>query len=485
MTHDNPHHARRWAILVVLAIAQLMVVLDATIVNVALPSAQKALHFSNADRQWIVTAYSLAFGSMLLLGGKISDLFGRKWTFIAGLSGFAIASAIGGAAGSFIVLAGARALQGLFGALLAPAALSLLTTTFTDPAERGRAFGIYGAIAGGGASLGLVLGGALTQLIDWRAVMFVNLVFAVVAVAGALVLLVNQAPADKPKLDLPGILSVSGGLFALVYGVSHAQTTSWGNPLTIAMLAAAVVLLGLFVWIERRAEHPLLPLRVLADRNRGASLLSIGLASMAMFGVFLFLTYYLQQNLGYSPILTGVAFLPMTLVLVATSTIATTRLAPRVGPRPLITIGMALGAAALLYLTRIGIHSSFATAILPALLVMGVGLGLIFAVAMSNATLGVEPQDAGVASATVNASQQVGGAIGTALLSTLAVTATTSYLAGAHTTAALAAHATVHGYTTAFAWSAAIFLLGAIAAALLFPRGVPQTARAAEPGFAH
>jgi EmrB/QacA subfamily drug resistance transporter len=462
-----------------------MVVLDATIVNIALPSAQNALHFSNNDRQWIVTAYSLAFGSMLLLGGKISDLFGRKRALIIGLSGFAIVSAIGGAAQSFLMLAGARALQGLFGALLAPAALSLLTTTFTDPAERGKAFGVFGAIAGSGASVGLLLGGTLTELLDWRAVMYVNLVLAAIAVSGAVALLRNEAPAHKPSLDLPGVLSVSGGLFALVFGLSHAQTTSWGNPLTIATLAASVPLLALFVWVEQRAAHPLLPLRVLADRQRAGSYISIGLAAISMFGAFLFLTYYLQQNLGYSPIMTGVAFLPMTLTVMASATVVNTKLAPRFGPRPLVTIGMALGAGAMVYLTGLGIHASYATAVLPTLVALGAGLGLVFAPAMSTGTLGVEPHDAGVASATVNTSQQIGGAIGTALLSTLATSATNSYLAGARPSAALIAHATVHGYTTAFAWSAALFAVGAVLAAVVFRRGVPQAAPATEPVFAH
>jgi EmrB/QacA subfamily drug resistance transporter len=486
MTPQNPHHERRWLILAVLGIAQLMVVLDATIVNIALPSAQKALHFSNGDRQWIVTAYSLAFGSMLLLGGKISDLFGRKRALIIGLSGFAIVSAIGGAAQSFLMLAGSRALQGLFGALLAPAALSLLTTTFTDPGERGKAFGVFGAIAGSGASIGLLLGGTLTQLLDWRAVMYVNLLLAAFAVTGAVALLRNEVPAEKPKLDLPGVLSVSAGLFALVFGLSHAETTSWSNPVTIAALAASIPLLALFVWVERQAEHPLLPLRVLGDRNRSGAYISIGLAAVSMFGAFLFLTYYLQQNLGYSPVLTGVAFLPMTLTVMASATIANTKLVPRFGPRPLVTLGMALGAGAMFYLTGIGVHSSYSTAVLPTLVFLGVGLGLVFAPAMNTGTAGVESHDAGVASATVNTSQQVGGAIGTALLSTLATSAATSYLAGSHPTAALIAHATVHGYTTAFAWSAAIFALGAILAAVMFRRGAPEVGvAAAEPVFAH
>jgi EmrB/QacA subfamily drug resistance transporter len=478
---ENPHHERRWLILSILGLAQLMVVLDATVVNVALPSAQHALAFSDDQRQWIITAYSLAFGSMLLLGGKISDLFGRKWTFVGGLTGFALASALGGAATSFGMLAGARALQGLFGALLAPAVLSLLTTTFVDARERGRAFGIYGAIAGSGASVGMLLGGVLTEAFDWRAVMYVNLVLAIVAGAGGIALLHNQAAAHWPRIDVRGTLAVSTGLFALVFGLSRAETDGWGNPLTIAMLAAAGVLLALFVWLQARVEHPLLPLRVLSDRNRAASQLSIVLASVSMFGAFLFLTYYLQQNLGYSPIQTGVAFLPMTAVVMLSATLASTRLAPRVGPRALVTVGMALGAGAMLYLTGLGAHSSYATAILPSLVAIGVGLGLVFAPAMNTATLGVRPEDAGVASAAVNTGQQVGGAVGTALLSTLAASATASFLAGSAATPAAQAAAAVHGYTTAFAWSAGIFAVGAIVAALLFGRGVPQVAPGPEP----
>jgi EmrB/QacA subfamily drug resistance transporter len=485
MPLSNPHHARRWAILAVLGIAQLMVVLDATVVNIALPSAQKALHFTNGNRQWIVTAYALSFGSLLLLGGRISDLFGRKWTFIVGLLGFAAASAVGGAAQSFPMLVGARAVQGAFGALLAPAALSLLTTTFTDPGERGRAFGLFGAIAGSGASIGLLLGGVLTAQLSWRFTMYVNLLFAVAAAIGALVLLVNQRPAERPRLDIPGILTVSAGLFSVVYGFSHAQTTSWGNPITIAFLAAAVLLLVAFVAIERRVASPLLPLRVITDRDRGASFLSVGIGASAMFAVFMFLTYYLQQNLGFSPITNGLAFLPMTATILVSAMLASTKLQARFGPRTLIVSGMLLGAVGMLLLTRLGVHASYAVDILPSLLIMGVGMGMIFSPAMSNATLGVGPADAGVASATVNASQQVGGSVGVALLSTLSASAVTGYLAGAHPTASLVAQATVHGYSTAYFWAAGIFALGAIVAAVLFRPGVRVLDPAAEPVLAH
>jgi EmrB/QacA subfamily drug resistance transporter len=476
----NPHHERRWAILAVLGIAQLMVVLDATIVNIALPSAQKALHFSNDNRQWIVTAYSLAFGSLLLLGGKISDLFGRKWTFIAGLSGFALASAVGGAAQSFVMLAAARAFQGAFGALLAPAALSLLTTTFTATSERNKAFGIFGAIAGSGASVGLLLGGLLTQYLDWRFSMYVNSVFAVIAGSGAAVLLHNQAPTVKPRLDTPGVATVSLGLLALVYGFNHAQTTSWGNGLTLGVLGAGVVLLAAFAAIERRVHSPLLPPRVVQDRNRSGAYLSMGLAAVAMFGVFLFLTYYLQVNRGYSPVTTGLAFLPMTVVVMLTAIIATTRLRSRVGPRPLVVAGMTLGGAAMLILRGIGTDSSYAADILPALVVMGAGLGLVFSTVMNNATLGVEPEDAGVASATVNAAPQVGASLGTALLSTLAASATTSFAAGHRPTPALMAQAAIHGYTTAFTVSAGVFAVAAVIAGLLFTRKQDQPVAARE-----
>jgi EmrB/QacA subfamily drug resistance transporter len=484
MNATHPHHAKRWTILLILSLAQLMVVLDATIVNIALPSAQRALHFANSERQWIVTAYALAFGSLLLLGGRISDLFGRKWTFIGGLAGFAIASAVGGAAQSFGMLAASRTLQGAFGALLAPAAMSLLTTTFTDPAERNKAFGIWGAIAGSGASIGLILGGVLTQTLSWRYSMYVNLVFATIGIVGALRLLRNEAPAVKPKLDIPGVLTVSAGLFSLVFGFSHAETTSWHNPITIAFLASAVVLLAAFVAIQSRSRNPLLPLRVVTNRNRGASFLTIGVAGSAVFAVFLFLTYYLQQGRGYSPVATGIAFLPMTAAVMISAAVATNKLRPRFGPRPLIVTGLLLGASGMGYLTRLGIDSSYATAILPSLVAIGTGLGLAMASAMNSATLGVRPADAGVASATVSAAQQVGGSLGTALLSTIATSALTGYVTSAHArpTSLLLAHAAVHGYVTAFAWAGAVFAIGAVVAGLLFEPGTK--ALEVEPGTA-
>jgi len=477
MTSPGLNPRQRWMILAILGTAQLMVVLDATIVNIALPSAQKALHFSNDKRQWIITAYALAFGSLLLLGGRLSDWFGRKWTLTVGLSGFALASGFGGAAQSFGTLVAARTVQGAFAALLAPAALSLLTTTFTKPSERAKAFGIFAAIAGSGSSIGLLLGGVLTQSLNWRYCMYVNLVFAGVAVAGAMVLVRNSRPRTRPHLDIPGTAAVSSGLFALVYGFAHAQTTSWGNRLTVGMLAAGVLLVGVFVALEGRVRTPLLPLRVLANRDRAASFLSIGIAGGAIFAVILFLTYYLQQTRGFSPITTGLAFLPMTATIMVTAVVALTRLQHRFGPRALIAAGMTLGALATLYLTRIVVDSSYAADILPALIVLGAGLGLIFSTSIANATLGVEPGDSGVASATVNASQQVGGSLGVALLSTIAASASAGYLAGAHHVSDPVGHAAVHGDAVGFAWAAGIFAVSAVLAPALFTRSVPGLER--------
>ena len=297
----NAHHRRRWWVLGVIAVAQLMVVLDATIVNIALPSAQHALGFSNGDRQWIVTAYSLAFGSLLLLGGRLADLVGRKRVFLAGVAGFAAASALAGAAPNFEVLVAGRAPQGLFGALLAPAALALLNTTFTDARELAKAFGIYGAIAGAGGGIGLLLGGLLTEHLSWRWTLYVNLIFAVLAIAGGLALLQGGRPARRPRLDIPGTLLASAGLFALVYGFSNAASDSWSSPMTWGFLAGAGALLSLFTWWQAKTPHPLLPLRVLTDRNRGASFIMLALSGAGMFGVFLFLTYYLQESLRYTP----------------------------------------------------------------------------------------------------------------------------------------------------------------------------------------
>ncbi|WP_210569994.1 MFS transporter [Streptomyces sp. GESEQ-4] len=466
---------KRWWILAIVALAQLMVVLDATIVNIALPSAQADLGFSDGNRQWVVTAYALAFASLLLLGGRIADLFGRKTAFLVGVAGFGAVSALGGAATSFEMLVAARALQGVFGALLAPAALSLLNTTFTDARERARAFSVYGAIAGAGGAVGLLLGGILTDALDWRWTLYVNVAIALVAFVGGWMLLSNHRDAAGSKLDVPGTILVAGGLFALVYGFSNAETHDWSAPQTWGFLLAGGVLLAAFTWWQTRASHPLLPLRILLDRDRGASLLAMLITGAGMFGVFLFLTYYLQLNLGFSPTKTGVAFLPMVAALMVAAQVGTTMLVPRLGPKAVIPLGFAIATGGMAWLTAIGLGSDYVSAVLPQLIVIGVGLGLVMPPAMQMATGGVAAEDAGVASATVNAMQQVGGSIGTALLNTLAASAATSYLSGRDATNKLVqAQSTIESYTTAFWWSAGFFAAGAVIAFLLFRRGVPQ-----------
>jgi EmrB/QacA subfamily drug resistance transporter len=473
---------RRWLVLVVVAIAQLMVVLDATIVNIALPSAQRALGFPNSDRQWIVTAYALAFGSLLLVGGRLGDMFNRKWVFITGLIGFALASAVGGAAGSFTVLVAARALQGVFGALLAPSALGTLVSTFQDPHERGRAFGVFGSVAAGGGGVGLILGGLLTQYLSWRYCLYVNLLFAAIAVSGALAYIQTSRPADRPRMDWPGTVLACAGLFLIVFGFSHAETAGWGSGLTIGCLVLGPLLLAAFAVAEQRSSHPLLPLRVIVDRARGGSYLAVFISGIAIFGTFLFLTYYLQIVKSESPLTTGLLFLPMIGCILVSSNLSSIVLLLRVGPRVLIAVGMLLGAGGMVYLAQIGVTSSYVSGVLPALLILGVGFGMIFAPAINTATTGVRRIDSGVASALVNTMQQVGGSIGTSALSTIALTATASYLAAHHASPAAPAIAATHGYTLAFAISAGLLGFGCVLTAVLLPskHRLDQLRKAAE-----
>jgi EmrB/QacA subfamily drug resistance transporter len=468
---------RRWPVLGVIGVAQLMVVLDLTVMNIALPSAQRALHFTTADRQWVVTAYTLAFGSLLLPGGRLADLLGRKVTFLTGLAGFAVVSAIGGASVNFAMLVTARACQGAFAALLVPSALSLLTTTFTEPKDRSKAFGIYGAIAGAGGAVGLLLGGALTEYLSWRWTLYVNLLFAGLAFAGGALLLTGQSSRVKPRLDVPGALLVSSGVFCLVYGFSNAATHSWGTPSTYGFLAAAVVLLVAFALWQRRAPHPLLPPRVVLDRNRGGAYLTMLVGTAGLFGIFLFLTYYLQQTLGYSPLVTGVAFLPMSAGLIVMANLATIVLMPRFGPRPLVALGMLSGSGGTAWLTQLGPHTGYATGVLGPLILAGIGLGLVIASAINTGTFGVVPQDAGVAAATVSVGQMLGGSVGTSLLNTIFASAVASYIS-AHLAAArvigrqaLTGLALAHGYDTAFWWTAGIFAGGAVTAGALLRPG--------------
>ncbi|MFB7503550.1 MFS transporter [Streptomyces broussonetiae] len=477
-TAEDP---RRWLVLAVICIAYLTVGLDLTVVNLALPSAQKALHFSDADRQWIVTAYALAFGSLLLFMGRLSDLIGRKTTFLIGVSGFAVASAIGGAAGSFGMLVTARALQGAFAAMLAPSCLSLLATTFTDPKEKAKAFGAFSGVAATGSALGLIVGGALTSALNWRWCLYINLVFAAIALVGGLLLMKSQ-PKAGARMDVLGVLLASGGMFGVVYALSNAAEKSWSTPSTWATLVASGVLLIAFVAWQARAAHPLLPLRILLDRNRGGAYLTVLFVGTGMFGIMLFLVYYMQDNLGYSAIKSGLALLPMIVCTTVGAGAGAAKLMPKLGPKPLISGGMVLSALAMAWLTRIDTNSGYASHLLGPLMVAGIGFGLIYAAALGTGTSGVQPQDASMASASVNTGQQLGGAIGTALLNTIAATATTNWL-GDHAHGKPSAQqlqlASVHGYTTVFWWCTAIFAAGAVITGLLLRNGpLPTPAHA-------
>jgi EmrB/QacA subfamily drug resistance transporter len=471
---------RRWLILCVVALAQLMVVLDSTIVNIALPSAQRALGFSTVDRQWVVTAYALAFGSLLLLGGRLGDLFGRKATFLTGAVGFAAASAVGGAATSFGMLVAARATQGVFGALLAPAALSILSTTFSDPKERGKAFGVYGAIVGAGGAIGLVLGGVLTEYLSWRYCLYVNLIFAGLAATGAVLLLSQQRVPAQHRLDLPGVAFVSSAMFCLVYGFANAANHSWHTPSTYGFLAAGVVLLATFASWQTRAANPLLPPRLVLDRNRGAAYLAVPIAGAGIFGIFLFLTYYLQETLHYSPVVSGLAFLPMVAMIVLSANMSNIVLLPRFGPKQLVIVGMLLSAASQIWLTRIGVQSSYTTAVLGPLMLAGLGFGFTIAPSMNTGTFGVAPRDAGVASATLNTGQQIGGSIGTSVLNTIFASAVAHYLishasptglAPGRPASSVVGMSLVHGYTTGFWVASVIFGAGAVICGALFRSG--------------
>jgi EmrB/QacA subfamily drug resistance transporter len=464
---------KRFRALAVIAVAQLMVVLDASVVIIALPSAQRALHISTANRQWMLTAYTLAFAGLLLLGGRIADYFGRKRMFVVSLIGFAGASALGGLAQNAAMLFSARALQGAFAAVMAPAALSLLTVAFTEPKERARAFGVYGAIAGGGAAIGLILGGFLTEFASWRWTLLINVPIAVTAaLAGLRVVSESRSPANH-GYDLPGAATVTGGLLALVYAFTKAGTDGWGSSVTLALFGAAAVLLMGFVVIELRAAHPLLPLRVVLDRNRGGSFLASLLVGTAMLGTFLSLTYYFQGTLHYSALKSGFAFVPFSLGIITGASLAS-RFLPRFGPRAVMAGGLLLATAGLALFSTLGVHSTYLTVVLPAEVIVSLGMGLSFVAMSSTALIGVHPEDAGVASALVNATQQTGGSMGAALINTIATTATASYLATHGTSPTALAAGAIHGYTSAFTFSAAVLAAAAVAAFTLVRRARPD-----------
>ncbi|HSA49961.1 MAG TPA: MFS transporter [Yinghuangia sp.] len=473
--------ANRWWVLVVISIAQLMVVLDATIVTVALPDAEADLHMSEANRQWVVTAYALTFGALLLLGGRVADFWGRKRAFVWGMVGFAVASAIGGAAQNEGMLFGARALQGVFAALLAPAALALLTVTFTEAAERAKAFAVYGGISAGGAAIGLLLGGVLTEYASWRWCLLVNVPIAVLAIAFAMPLLRESRAEGDTKYDIPGAITVTLGLAALVYGFTRAAEESWSDSLTIIMLVAGVLLLALFVVIQQRSAHALLPLRIVLDRNRGGSLLAMLLIGAAFIGSTLFMIYYMRIVLEYGAVKAGAGALGITVGVFITAG-ASASLLPKIGPRIPLVVGSLLSAGGTFWLTFITVERQYLTHVLPGMVLIGLGLGLVFTAVASTALIGVEEHDAGAASALINAVQQVGGALGTALLNSFATSAISDYMSdkeaelGPRLADPAIAHKTfvdaqLDGYTTAFAWAVVIMVVGAVVAAVFVNAG--------------
>jgi EmrB/QacA subfamily drug resistance transporter len=463
--------SRRWWALAVIAVAQLMVVLDGTVVTIALPSAQRDLGISDADRQWVVTAYTVAFGGLLLLGGRIADYSGRKRMFLAGLLGFAAASALGGAAQNGATLFGARALQGAFAALLAPAALSLITVTFTAVQERSRAFAVYGAISGGGSAIGLILGGALTEYASWRWCLLINVPIAIAAFIAGTILVTESKAGRGSSYDIPGAILGTAGLVALVYGFTQAAKPGigWLSVEVISYLVGAVVLLVAFVLVELRTASPLLPMRVVLHRHRGGSYLASLLVFAGLFAMFLFLSYYFQYNRGYSALKSGIAFLPFSVGVIVTSAVVSALL-PRTGPKPLMLSGLALGAIGLSTFTFVTNTSSWVTSVLPGELLMSVGLALVMVPLSSLALTGVSNDDAGVASAVLNSTQQIGGSLGTALLNTFYASAVASYVVAHHfSPSAFNPLAAIHGYHVAF-WIGVGLISSAFVAVLILVR---------------
>ena len=474
VVHAEIPDPQRWFALFVIAIAQLMVVLDASIVNIALPHAalphaMGGLSISPKNYQWAVTAYTLTFGGFLLLGGRIGDYMGRKKAFLIGLAGFAGASLLGGFAQNQQMLFGARALQGVFGALLAPAALSLISVTFTDSKERAKAFGVYGALSGVGAAIGLIAGGLLTQYFSWRWCLFVNTPMAIIALALAIPNVHESKVEGHPHYDVAGALSATAGMVSVVYGVSQASTNGWGSTSAWPFIAVGAALLTIFFVIEARKKEPLLPLRLLTDRVRGGSYLTQILVGLGLFGMFLFMTFYFQDVHGYSAVKTGLLFLPFSVGIILSAG-ATSQLLPKFGPRPLATTGCAMAGVGLFYLSFISPTSSYVAHVMPAMIIASLGLGMTFVSLASTALFNVQPRDTGAASAVLTTSQQLGGSFGTAIQNTIVVSSATAFVAGAlrnhHATSSamvtLQKVARVHGYDSAFRFGAAMMFLGAL-----------------------
>ncbi len=456
---------KRWWALAVTATAQLMIGLDLTIMNIALPSAQRSLHMSDPARQWVITIFALGYGSLLLLGGRLSDLIGRRRSLLIGLAGFAASSALGGAAADPTMLLTARALQGVFGALVTPSVLATLAAAFPVRAERGKAFAIYGAAMGSSSGLGVLLGGVLTEYLDWRWCMYVNLPIALAAGAGVRYAIAPAARGSRPRLDIPGTLLATVGLIGVVLGFARAEIDGWNATITISSLAAGTVGFAMFVWVQHRVRYPLLPLRVVLSRPRGASYLAALTLAMGTYAALFFLTFYLQDVLRYSPVRAGLAFLPLTAGLIIGSRTAG-RLVMRAPARLLLCPGLLLLAGGFALLGQLGTDSGYWLHVLPVFLLVGLGTGLVLITANSTATLNTGP-DTAVAGATVMTSQQVGASLGTALLATISGTAAASYL---RSHPGSGTQALVHGLTVASLGATTFLALAAVAVFLICGR---------------
>lgn len=442
--------AGRWRALGVIAVAQLLTALDATIVNIALPTAQHDLGFGDGQRTWVITAYTLTFAGLLLIGGRIADRVGRRTALLGGLGGFAIASAVAGLAPSFEVLVAGRALQGAFAAVLAPTALSSIAVMFTDGRERGRAFATYGAVASSGAIIGLVVGGALTELVSWRWCLLVNVLFALGALLAGTRLLPRSEPHPATPLPLVSAAVATTGLAGLVYGASHAADHGWTDPGVWAPVAAGLVLLGAFAVRQAGSTTPMLPLSLFRERARVIAYVAIAAGVVASFGLSLMLTYYFQAVLGWSPLHTGLAFLPLSAAVSISGYAVSGVLARTVPARWLVSAGVALAAGGIGILSTLDLGSGYATTVLPAMVLLGLGMGGVFTPAIQIVTSGVSPRDAGVAAAVANVAMQVGSSLGVAILNSIAVSATHGYTGSPDPRAAL-----VHGYATSAGWVAA------------------------------
>ena len=456
----------RWLVLVIVCLAQFMVVLDATVVNIALPSIQRGLHFSDADLQWVVNAYTLVFGGFLLLGGRAADLLGRRRLFVAGVALFSVASLLNGLSQSSSMLIAGRALQGLGGALVSPAALSILMTSFPGTQERTKALGVWSAIVAGGAAAGLLLGGVLTDLLSWQWIFFVNVPVGVVALAAALRFVPESRDEHAHRaFDVAGAITVTGGLIVLVYAIVKAQAFGWGSTRTLVMLGAAVALLAAFVAIERRSAAPLIRLNIFRTRTLTAANAAMMFVASGMFSMFFFASLYVQELMGYSPLRAGLAFLPVTAGIMIGAGIAQVAIR-RFGPRPVPVVGLLLATFGMVWLTGLPVHGSYVSDLLAGLFPMALGMGLTFVPVTLLATAGVPAEDSGLASGLLNTSQQVGGALGLAILSTLAANHTTSLL----TSGAARPVALLGGWHVAFTGGAIVLALAAGSLVVLLRR---------------